>query len=669
MTLFAVTGAAVAPSPLVSISPSWFVVCLLLVITFAWTRPFAVRDFEDRKLAFNATAQIAFVLAYCMVFLALVLAVHYARPVVSQFFSAVGAIDFATRYLQPKTDATGGFPPLFALTILGWFQSVSMLREIERTMLVYVYSARYRFADIQSLGSHLSDCPYDPTPEERAKNRQVLERLNVFLSDSDTRTIDIKVIGDWRKVETLLRHIRAWQEAGKIELTLQEIELLEKVITAHERKTALALNIIRMLDHVAKGGGTADTFGQVTDIIKAARDGDRAALEAAEVKALELVKATQAIEAVEAASGAAAEPPKLRLSSAQLKQFLGQISSYFEEEYRILLHQVADLTAKAVVHSASESGNRLSALKTAGFAGIGELVTIRFDRILWVFFVAFFASMVLFLFRASMMPLTGERPTFPIQQQFMMIGTISLTIGFATIVGAFVGSTRSLAQSPRMPILSYGLAGLFAVFLFFIVHTARIAISGPPPAAAVATGATVPAGPPAAAKPAIAAQPAVRSAQTPFARQPTLQRSIPWGIIPFMVTIGICMLARLSAWPVPAAWGGRIVERSLDGLALGGVMVLAVVLVHRVAFPALEAFPALDIRRPPAIAEAWRKSWIPLNMLWLQLGTGFAIGAMVLRDIRRVAHSRIVFSTRREQGPASVRALKASPLPDAMPAT
>ena len=662
-----ILAASIAPSPFVSISPSWFTFGLILVVAFAWTRPLSVRDFEGRKLPVNATAQLVFALFYCLAYLTLVLVVHYARPIISHFFASVGAIDFATRYLQPRADASGGFAPLFSLTILCWFQSISMLREVERTALVYVYSARYQFADVRALGSHLVYCNFLPTADERAKNRMVLERLNVFLTDSETRAIDLQMITDWRKVETLLRHLDEWKLEGKLALTKEELLALENARTAHERKTSLALNIVRMLDHLSKGGGAADTFHQVTDLLETAHKGDRSQIEAAEARVLEATEV-----ALDGAS-------KLRLSSGQLKQFLGQVESYFNEEYRLILEQVSELTAKAIVHAPDRADERLQSIKRVGFEGIGELLTIKFDRILLVFAATFFASLLLFLFRASMMPVTGTRSSLPNQQFFMMIVTISLTIAFATIVGAFVGSTRELAQSPRTPWLSFGLAGLLAVFLFFVVHATRAALTGPSASPAQQVSATVtPAmvATPGSARP-TAIQPSGEASsparpQAPFARPPTIRQSIPWALVPFLMTIGICLLARIPNWPVPARWKGPVWERLLDGLALAAVMVIAMMLVNRVVFPAFEAFPDLDIRRSPAVLEAWKRSFVPVNLILLQIGIGFVVGAMVVRDVRRAGHSRIVDSQVPRMGqPNAQPIVKALPLPgvDAMPAS
>ncbi len=684
MLFSSVLLSASVPSPFVSISPSWFTFGLALVILFALTRPLTVKDFENRRLPVNAVAQVGFTLFYCLAFVVLVLMVHYARPLLSSFFAAVGAIDFATRTLQPKSDSTGAFAPLFAMSILGWSQSLSLLREVERTILVYVYSARYQHKDVVALGYHFLNCPLNPPPGERAKNRQVLERLNVVLTDSDTSKLDLRVIGDWRKVETLLRHLKTWRAEGKLSLTPDEVLLLDKVETAHERKTALALNIVRMLDHLAKGGGPNATFQQVTNLLEATQKGDREALARAEVMAAEALATQSPPTMPDADPAAAAIPeagaqPELRMTSVQLKQFLGQIESYFLQEYRILLAQTGDLAAKGIIHAGDCAESRLEQMKLVGFEGLGQLLPIRFDRILMVFLVAFGISLGLFAFRATVMHWSGERAPMPAQQSIMMFATISLTIALATIIGAFVGSTRELAQAQRTPWGSYALAGLFAVSLFLLVHAARVSLGGPsvqaqttqasqvtsPPATGAAAPVTSPKaaalnsiGSTSQAPPAIA-EPGTR--QSPLVRPPSLHRTLPWAIIPFMMTVAICFFARLERWPGAGQPANRSVERALDGVALGLVMVAAVVVVNRAVFPILEAYPSLGIARPPHFAAAWKTSWLPLQMVLTQFGTGFLIGALVLRDVRRAAHARVVIAAPTQPKPAPSTVVKSVP--------
>ncbi len=653
--MFASTLApTLAPSPFVSISPAWFTFGLVLVIAFAWTRPLTVRDFENRRLPINAIAQVGFTLVYCLAYLTLVLTVHYARPVLSGFFAAVGAIDFATRTLQPRADAAGGFAPLFSMTILCWFQSLSLLREVERTVLVYVYSARYRHNDVLTLGRHFVDCAHNPTPEERAKNRQVLENLNVVLTDSDTRKIDLRVIGAWRKVETLLRHLRSWRSEGKLSLTKDELAILDEVETAHERKTALAFNIVRMLDHLARGGGANATFQQVTDLLAAAKAKRADGVASAEAQVLATIRAD--------GEEMSSTQPELRLSSAQLKQFLGQIETYFLEEYLILLTQAGDLAAKGIVHAAEQADTRLNSMKKVGFEGLGELLPMRFDRILLVFLATFGASLALFLFRTTLGQWAGDRNPVPGQFNVMMLATVSLTIALATITGAFVGSTRELAQAPRTPWACYALAGLFAVCMFLVVHTARTSLGGPVVNAALETSSATLARPAVVApdttptetsaastapspslRPTVAAPPQLIGTRSPpFVRTPSLRQSLPWAILPFVITLGICFLARLPRWPLPRAISNRVFERLVDGAALGTILVITIVVVQRIVYPALEAYPALEIARPAHLAAVWRQSVLPIVPVAVMFGLGFAIGAMVLRDVRRAAHSRIV---------------------------
>lgn len=641
----------------------WFAVGLVLVLAFAWTRPLTLTDFENRKLARNVSAQVFFTLLYLVLFVVLVAAFQYGGKVFVALVESAGWLGQLSQYLQRRSDQPASFAPLLALGAIGWFQSLPVLRELERTCLVYTYSARYMYTDVKELSEHLQHCVFDPTESERARNRQALERLNVFLTDSDTAPIDLKVVGDWRKVETLLRQLSAWTAEGRSVLNDPEREQLQEALTAHERKTALALNIIRMLDHVASGRSTAETMGEVTDLLSKAKAGGGGRIEAVEAR-IETV--------LEGGADDAAVARPIYLSSMQLMSFLEQIQSYFEEEYRILLRHVAELAAKCIVHSGDLASERLRTVKSAGFKGLGRILPISFNRILWVFFAVLGASFVLFVARQWLASGSVGVERVDMQRTMMMAGFISLTTALAAIVGAAVGSTRRLAQCPVVPWRTYLGAGLIAVTLFFITHGTRMMLTKGierPPVVAAQTTADAP-------SPAAAAAPGTR--MTPWVRPPSLTQSAPWALIPFVVTVAICLLARLPGWPLvgssfspapapPAAprpgtpasmpQSGALsetpeqrrfrvlAERTLDGIALGLAMVAAIAVVLKAVFPMLQwLVPQSGIRLPPRMVEAMAHTWLPPSLVLMQFAIGFFIGALILREVRRAGHSRVVLT-------------------------
>lgn len=643
-------------------SPFWFSLGLLLVSAFAWTRPLTLTDFENRKLARNVSAQVFFTLLYIVLYIVLVAAFKAGGRLFGGVVSDAGWLGHVNTYVQTKSTQPASFAPLLALTTIGWFQSLPVLREVERTCLVYTYSARYMFSDVHELTEHLQNCAFKPTDAERASNRGVLERLNVILTDTNTARIDLPVVTHWRKVESLLRHLRAWTTAGKLVLTAQERRELDDAFTAHERKTALAFNIIRILDHLSRGRGGAEKLDEMSDLLARAKSGS------AETRDAVAARIESVLE--EDDGSASPSPQPIYLSSKQLSRFLGQVQSYFEEEYRILLRQVAELTAKCIVHSGDRAAERLREIKQAGFAGLGRVLPISFNRILWMFFAVLGASFLLFVARQWVSSASSGAERVDMQRTMMMAGFIALTTAFAAIVGAAVGSTRSLVQGRRTPWRAYLGAGLIAVTLFFITHGTRMMLTGgierPPVPAITTITATTPE--------TTAAAPSAATRMTPWVRPPSLLQSAPWAIVPFVVTLSICLLARLPGWPLISATQGasgkapapaasaasgdrgqpvpkrqaaavlrNLGERTMDGLALGLAMVAAVAVVLKIAFPlASWLFPSSGIQLSQRMVEAMAQSFLPPSIALLQFAIGFFIGALILRDVRRAGHSRMV---------------------------
>ena len=662
------------------ISMLWFAAGLFLVAAFAWTRPLTLTDFENRKLARNVSAQVFFTILYLVLYVVLTAAFQYGGRIAAEIVDGAGWLGSVSQYMKTKSDQPSSFAPLLALGAIGWFQSLATLRELERTCLVYTYSARYMFTDVLALTRHLQSCEYVPTDAERNASLAALERLNVFVTDRDTALIDLRVVADWRKVDTLLRHLAEWNRENGTVLNGREHEELKSAATAHERKTGLALNIIRMLDHVSSGQGSAASVAEVSDLLaEAARGG-------AEARA---AVASRIETAVERQASTAVRPPQpIYLSSLQLRSFLDQIQTYFEAEYRILLGQVSELAAKSIVHSGDIAPLRLRAMKLAGFRGLGRILPISFNRILWVFFAVLGASFVLFVLR-QWLSMRGVASSVgmdraDLQRTMLLAGFISLTTAFAAIVGAAVGSTRRLAQSPRTPWRAYLAAGLVAITLFYITHATRIMLTSgierlpPAPIAATAT--------PGSPDTSAAAAPEPGARKPPLVRPPGLVQSTPWAFIPFMVTLAICLLARLAAWPLvgsaitgpgaaeppatapaggtapprtaetlippakpqltPAArWRRMIVERTLDGIALGVAMALAIAVVLKLVFPLAQWIaPGSGIRTPPRLAAAMEVTWLPWSMVAMQFAIGFFIGALIIRDVRRAGHSRVVLT-------------------------
>jgi hypothetical protein len=115
-----------------------------------------------------------------------------------------------------------------------------------------------------------------------------------------------------------------------------------------------------------------------------------------------------------------------------------------------------------------------------------------------------------------------------------------------------------------------------------------------------------------------------------------LQRQIPWAIIPFLLTVGICRLARMTHWPEPKGWlstatARAVWERTLDGATLGILMFIAYgggLIIHDV----------FNIPLPVALQnDPYNPVVYTPTVLF-----GFLIGCVAVRDARRAGLATII---------------------------
>jgi uncharacterized BrkB/YihY/UPF0761 family membrane protein len=127
--------------------------------------------------------------------------------------------------------------------------------------------------------------------------------------------------------------------------------------------------------------------------------------------------------------------------------------------------------------------------------------------------------------------------------------------------------------------------------------------------------------------------------QPPAGQQPfTLYRMLPWTLIPLLLTVGVCRLARVPRWPdLPRLEAyHNIWERFLDGVGISGVLLLAYLLAFSLHAP-------LGIELPKGLQDQMNQPRIlPIPIYFPLLGLGFFIGFFVVRDVRRAAHAQIV---------------------------
>ena len=90
----------------------------------------------------------------------------------------------------------------------------------------------------------------------------------------------------------------------------------------------------------------------------------------------------------------------------------------------------------------------------------------------------------------------------------------------------------------------------------------------------------------------------------------------------------------------------------------------------KVVFPLAEAIvPASGIRLPARLAATMATQWLPWSMVGMQFATGFFIGALMLREVRRAGHSRVVLTPVKPLEPLALpRAAGRLPVPVPGPA-
>jgi hypothetical protein len=115
-----------------------------------------------------------------------------------------------------------------------------------------------------------------------------------------------------------------------------------------------------------------------------------------------------------------------------------------------------------------------------------------------------------------------------------------------------------------------------------------------------------------------------------------LFRQVPWAVIPFFLTIGICWLARLERWLAPGTLLRTqlpqvIWERCLDGAALA-------ILIFVAYSSAIGLHEVLSIDLPGSLKDAPYdpKIYLPIMLF------GFLIGVVAVRDSRRAGRATIV---------------------------
>lgn len=585
------------------------VLCGALVGMWAALRPTMVRDYDQRRLPPNPVARIMFTAVCLFTYIVLVIFVYAFKEWVAGFAKNVSSVMY---FLEAaKVDE-----PLLALLILGGLFQLPLLGDLERSFLVWLHSGGHQHQDNEELSVHLAKCTFVPAETEDRKNRDLAKRFGVLIpNDFNGDNVGVVTFQSWRKVASLLRMIRQWNPDDSGTLSPEEMKLLGEFEDSHERKTQLAMTIVKLFERAERGDTSAKPLSDLMAQMATTRYTDAHRMETLEANVRSLLPAAQAD---------ASHP--LQLTSQEFRTYLAQIEVYFQVEYEILLQQVADLAARSVVLSGDAAPDRLETLRKLGFGGLGRIEKIDFNRSLWIFLLVLVGGfLVMFL-------VTQQLPAD-------QMARFAFVMACASLVGAYTVSRRALATSAHTPWGAFILAGLIAVGLHIginVLFELPKLLDPQQSTYAVQSGADAPGT--AQAAQGDTANSASQSAMVP------LHRRLVWGWIPFFLVLAICRLGRLARWPMPATsnkMARDVGERMLDALTLSATMLMSFYLV-------IATHDALGWELPKRLQKLLDDNEHSLLRListappLTLMSIGFLIGFFVVRDVRRAAHARII---------------------------
>jgi len=562
-----------------SVPFGWLVAFTLAIALFALIRPTMVRDYDNQPLPNNATARVIFVILYVLIYVALAVGLYLSGQTVAQFLPPLP-------YVKSVADQMTTGAPVVALVTLGTLWQVPFTKELERAFLVTLHSTRHLHNDILLLTQQLVGGVFDPPAAERSLNLNMLKKHGVFVRDDDPGPVDLMTINNWRKVSSLLRLLRVWNQDRVSVLSDEDRRLLDRIQTAHDRKTLLAMTIIRMTRQAPEG---TETTKMLTELMQRLSSSTQLHRE-------DLGEVEERTKSILGESSRALQP--VRLTPEEFRICLNEIVGYFEIEYDILLQQLAQLVAKATVLAGDKAPERLEQLKAIGFVGLGRIERINLDVVLWLFLVATFGG-----FLVVYIPNMGHASNPQALARF------AFSMSIAGLIGALVGSVRRHARALYAPWTVYFLAGLLAAALyvgFTLVHNLINEI--------------------------------LQIQRAPGQRPFSLPETITWGLLPLMLTVAIAFLARVRVWSGLPQLGefGPIAERIIDGACVSAVVLIGY-------YGAIVLHPVLGLELSERLQERMAEPHIlPIPIFPPLQALAFLIGFFFVRDARRVAHATIV---------------------------
>jgi hypothetical protein len=541
-----------------------------------------IRDYDNRRLPSNPTARTLFIALFIAIYAAMVIAFHYSGELAIKIGKSLPLIGDLNETFRDQA-------PLLAAFTLGAVMQLQIFRDVERSVVVWLHSASHLHGDREALTEHLLTNEFVSSEEEQRAYTEALAKYGIYITDAPD-SVGPVTFKNWRKLTTLLRLLRTWNDEDKRVLTRDDMRLLSEIENAHDRKTQLAITIVKMVERVEQGKSPNESLPELLTMLTEVGHLDREAVARVETTLRDhLAEGSQS-------SGQGS----LHLTGKDFANHLRQIEGYFQIEYETLVQQAADLTAKSVILSGGQASGRLEQLKKLGFVGLGRIEPVDLDRILWLFLVvACGGFLVLFLGNV------GEKYS-PIGWDALARFSFIMTV--AALIGAIVGSSRRLSSVPSTPWGKYIAAGVLAAVAFFAIQAVSALIKN--------------------------YQGIEGSDRFVF----SVYRTLPWMVLPFFLTIAISRLGRMPAWPILPGLGRypNATERILDGLAISIVIYVAYALTIAIHVP-------FDLPWSKRLATAMLKThFLPVPVRWPLQVMGFLIGFFVVRDVRRAAHAKIV---------------------------
>ena len=118
---------------------------------WALARPNMIRDYDGRRLPNNTTARAILGILYLVVFVGLAMALHvFGAKLVPELeqFPLVGHFAASLK----------GQAPILAFLTLGALWQFAVFRELEKSLVITLHSARHLSSDSELLSQHLARC-------------------------------------------------------------------------------------------------------------------------------------------------------------------------------------------------------------------------------------------------------------------------------------------------------------------------------------------------------------------------------------------------------------------------------------------------------------------------------------------------------------------------------